>query len=130
MDIFSLRALWKGLRGRSLTFSLVFAMALMGFSFAGLLRAPLRTIGLWGPLLFLLPLIATGLLARKEDKLPLKAPFKRLCSRILIYGSILLTLLIWRYGVWLREAYKDTFIPGPRYQEAPRESPRGPRGKF
>ena len=118
------------MRGRSLTFSLVFAMALLGISFSGLLRAPLRTIGIWGPLIFLLPLLATGLLARREERwLPLQPAFKRLCSRILIYGSILLTVLIWRYGVWLRAAYEDSFVPGPRYQEKTHELPRGPRGK-
>lgn len=127
MDIFSLRALWKALRGGSLTFALVFAMALLGFSFAGILRAPLRTIGIWAPLLFLLPLIATGLLAKHETRLPLQPRFKRLCGRLLVYGSIFLTLMIWRYGVWLREAYKDSFVPGPRYQEPARELPKGPR---
>jgi hypothetical protein len=130
MEILGLRALWKGLRGRSLTFSVVFAMAVLGSSFAGLLRAPLRTIGIWAPLVFLLPIIATGLLARQERKLRLRDELRRTLSYSLILGSIALALLLWRYQSWLEKAYSDSLQPGPLYEErVPAETPRGPRGK-
>ena len=130
MEIFSLRALWKGLRGRSLTFSLVFAMAVMGGSFAGLLRAPLRTIGLWAPLLFILPIVATALLSKYERKLPIEAKFRQYCSYGLVLGAILFALLLWRYEGWLRTSYADSFQPGPLYKEQPELiKRRGPRGK-
>ena len=128
MELLSFRALWRGLRGKSLTFSLVFAMALLGFSFSGILRAPLRYIGIWAPLLFILPIIATGLLARQENKLKLRDDFRRTCSYTLIFGSILLTLLLWKYADWLEERYAGSVQPGPRFEE-PRELPRGPRGR-
>lgn len=124
----SLRALWKGLKGRSLTFSVVFAMAVMGSSFAGLLRAPLRTIGIWGPLVLILPIVATALLAKQERKLNLGEGFRRTCSYSLIFGSILLALLLWRYQGWLDDRYAESLQTGPRFEE-PREIslPRGPR---
>ena len=130
MEIFSLRALWKGIRGRSLTFSVVFAMAVMGSSFAGLMRVPLKTIGIWGPLVFLLPIIATGLLAKQERKLVIGAHFRRACSYSLIFGSILLAVLLWRYQVWLDTAYAKGLQTGPLFKEVLRpDLPRGPRGK-
>lgn len=126
MNPLSFRALWKGLRGKSLIFSIVFAMAVMGSSFAGLMRAPLHTVGIWGPFVFILPIVATGLLAKQERKLKIGDTFRRTCSYSLIFGSIALALLIWRYQNWLEERYADTFMKGPLYQEQ-RELPRGPR---
>jgi hypothetical protein len=128
MNPLSLRALWKGLRGRSLTFSIVFAMAIMGSSFGGLLRAPLRTIGIWGPLVLLLPIILTGLLAKHEHKLGISLWVRRVCSYTLIFGSIALAVLLWRYENHLQETYEDTFEKGPLFKEE--EQPvrrRGPR---
>ena len=130
MEILSLRALWKGLRGRSLTFSVVFAMAVMGSSFAGLMRVPLRTIGIWAPLVFLLPIIATGLLAKQERKLAIGDRFRRLCSYSLIFSSILLAVLLWRYQAWLDSAYARGLQLGPLFKEVQRpDLSRGPRGK-
>ena len=83
-----LRAFWKGLLGKSLIFSIVFAMAVMGASFAGLLRTPLRSFGLGAPLVFFLPILATGLLAKYERKIPLRRGFRRLCCYLLIFGSV------------------------------------------
>lgn len=130
MNPLSLRALWKGLRGRSLTFSVVFALAIMGSSFGGLLRAPLRTIGIWGPLVLLLPIIATGMLAKHESKLKISDNMRRMCSYALIFGSILLAVILWRYGAWLDDRYSDSITKGPLYKEPATPKHRtGPRGK-
>ncbi len=131
MTILPLRSLWKGLRGRSLTFSVVFAMAVMGSSFAGLLRMPLKTIGIWGPLVLILPILATGLMARQENRLPLTVSFKRTCSIILVFGSVLLAALLARYESWLESRYADSVQTGERFVE-PKADPlhkRGPRGR-
>ena len=127
--MFSLRALWKGLRGQSLVFSVVFAFAVLGFSLAGLLRSPMRAIGLWGPLVFLLPLILVGWTARLEKRLELRVPFRRWCCYGLIFGSILLSLMLWAYQRHLRQAYAESIQPGPRFEEParPADLPRGPR---
>lgn len=131
MTIFPLRALWKGLRGRSLTFSVVFAMAVMGSSFAGLLRMPLKTIGIWGPLVLILPIVATGLLAKQEQRLPVSVSFKRSCSVLLIFGSVLLVALLGRYESWLEDRYADTVQVGERFRELGDQPVRrpGPRGR-
>lgn len=131
MNPFSIRALWKGLRGRSLTFSLVFAMAVMGSSFAGLLRAPLRTIGIWGPLVLILPIVATGLLAKQESKLKMKMETRQLCAYAMIFGSILMAILLWQYESWLERKYADSVQHGPLFkeQENPLLERKGPRGK-
>ena len=129
MNPLPLRALWKGLRGRSLTFSIVFAMAVLGSSFAGLMRAPMKTIGFWGPLVFILPIIATALLAKQEQKLKIEAEFKRICSYSLIFGSIILALLIWKYGDFLKASYADSVQKGPLFEEQRPELPRGPRNR-
>ena len=130
MEFLSLRALWKGLKGNSLVFSVVFAMALMGFSLGGILRSPLKAIGLWWPLIFILPLIAIGWTARMERRLKLEKPFKRLLCLILILGSILLSVLLWWTRGFLDEQYADSIQPGPRFEEPKeRERPRGPRNR-
>ena len=116
------------MRGKSLVFSVVFAMAVMGFSLAGILRSPMRAIGLWWPLIFLLPILAIGKTAKVERKLALRPQFRRLCCYILIYGSILLSLGIWQYGKSLREVHAQKEIqPGPKFEEPDDDLPRGPR---
>lgn len=129
MTPLSLRALWKGIRGRSLTFSIIFAMAVMGSSFAGLMRAPLKTIGIWAPLVFILPVVATGLLAKYEQKLKIETEIKRICSYSLIFGSILLALLLWKYEGFLKTRYADSVQKGPLFEEEGPERPRGPRNR-
>ena len=131
MQIFSLRALWRGLRGQSLVFSVVFAMAVMGFSLAGILRSPLRATGVWWPLIFIVPILLIGKTAKYERQLQLRPEFRRRACFILIYGSILLSIGFWLYGKNLHAAYQEKSIqPGPRYEETIEvDLPRGPRGK-
>lgn len=119
------------MRGKSLVFSVVFAMAVMGFSLAGILRSPMRAIGLWWPLIFLIPILAIGKTAKFERKLNLKPQFRRLCCYILIFGSILLSLGIWQYGKSLREVYAEKAIqPGPKFKVEEEDNlPRGPRNR-
>lgn len=129
MEFLSLRALWKGLKGNSLVFSMVFAMALMGFSLAGILRSPLKSIGLWWPLIFLLPIIAIGWSSRLERRLRLSDPFRRLICLILIAGSILLSVILWRYEGFLKERYARSIELGPAFKETADPVRRGPRNR-
>ena len=89
----------------------------------------MRAIGLWWPLIFILPIIAIGKGAKFEQKLELRPEFRRLCCLILIYGSILLSIGIWVYGSNIRDAYEEKGIrPGPKYEEVIEvDLPRGPR---
>jgi hypothetical protein len=104
-------------------------MAVMGSSFAGLMRAPLKTIGIWAPLVFILPVVATGLLAKYEQKLKIETEIKRICSYSLIFGSILLALLLWKYEGFLKTRYADSVQKGPLFEEEGPERPRGPRNR-
>lgn len=133
MAVLFFRAFWKGLRGNSLVFSLVFALAMTGFSLAGILRSPMRAFGLWGPLIFILPIIAIGWAAKLEKRLRLRDGFRRFCCLLLIAGSILLSYELWRYETRLTERYRDSIRPGPAFRETddgpPRVLPRGPRNR-
>lgn len=129
MFLFALRALWKGLKRNSLIFSLVFAMAVMGFSLAGLLRNPLRGFGLWWPLILILPFLVIGQAAKFEQRLRVRPSVRRFCVLLLLGGSLLLSVLFWRYEAALEARYADSFKPGPKFEEPKREVtlPRGPR---
>lgn len=129
--ILSLRALIRGIRERSLLFSLMFAMAVMGGSLAGLLRDPLRAAGLWWPLAFLLPIFIFKKTAAWETRWLGGLRIRSIGSALLIAGSILLSVLLWRYEGALEERYADSFVRGPLFKES---SPidrtrRGPRGR-
>ena len=131
MNFFSLRALWRGLRGKSLTFSLVFAMAVMGFSFAATLRDSFRWVGLWGPLIWIGPILLTGWLAKNESKLKLNDTFRRVCAYGLIFGSILLAVLLWKYEDYLESKMTPPellFDPPPERDSTKKFGPRGKRG--
>ncbi len=121
---FSLRALWKALRGNSLTFSVVFAGAIMGGSVAGLVREPMLALGMASPLAFLASLLLIGLLAKSERKLPLRPSFKRQCCLLLIVGSLVLAVVFWNYQSRLEKRYAEGFVPGPKFEEPHRELPR------
>ncbi len=128
MNPFNLRALWKGFRGNSITFSLIFAMAIMGFSLAGIMRDSLRSVGLWWPLVFLVPMVAVGWLAKNEHQLKIRKRTRTLATILLIAGSIWCSTMLGKYEQHLREQYSDTIELGPQYQEPEREpARRGPR---
>lgn len=123
MNFLLFKPFFKAVRGKSLTFALVFATALLGFSIASFLRRTLSDVGFWLPVVWILPIIAIGFLAKKEDKIPLRAEFKRLLCYILVGGSIFCSVVIWRYRVHLDEKYPEL----KEEREVPRRT--GPRGK-
>jgi hypothetical protein len=125
MNPFLLKPLLRAVRGRSLTFAVVFATAVLGASITGFVRQTLSGVGLWLPLAWLVPILLVGFLAKKEDRIPLSVERKRLICLALVIGSVVFALGIWRYEVYLREKYPDV------YQKNEDDSPRrtGPRGK-
>jgi len=129
MNIFGIRALWRGLRGKSLTFSLIFAMTVMGLSFAGTLRNSLGWVGLWGPLIWIFPILLTGWLSKNEYKMKISDEFRRTAAYGLIFFSSLLAFALWKYEKHLEAQY-----PLPEYlvqleKEKDDERRLGPRGK-
>lgn len=107
MNLFLLKPLLKAWRGKSLTFSLVFATALLGVSISALLRKALSGFGFWFPLVWLIPIILIGFLAKREDKLPLREDFKRLLCYVLVIGSVVCSFGIWRYRKHMEAKFPD-----------------------
>lgn len=69
MNIFDLRWLWRALRGRSVTFALVFFLAVVGFSTPRLIRGVLEPLPLPWLIVWIAPLIFLAFLAKLEPKL-------------------------------------------------------------
>lgn len=69
MNLLDLRWLWRALRGRSVTFALVFFLAVVGFSAPRLIRGVLEPLSLPWLLAWIAPLILLAFLARLEPKL-------------------------------------------------------------
>lgn len=108
----------------------MFAMAMLGGSLAGLLRDPMRAIGLWGPVAFVLPFLVFGKVAKWEQRWQPGLRIRRLGSLLLVIGSILLALGLWRYERVLEKRYEESFVPGPLYDPDFGKQPierRGPR---
>lgn len=86
--------LWRGLRGSSVTFSLLFACLVLGWSIPGSLWSFFRHHGMHWLFAFLIPIVVIGWLAKREETwLPDPAVRKRY-ARIIIASSIVLAILI------------------------------------
>lgn len=98
MNPFSLRLLWKAIRGRSLTFALLFAMVLLGYSGFGLMKSlflAIPVLPVW--MAYVLPLVIIGLIARFEPRL-LPDPRRRaILSFGVVFFSIGLAYIVWRW---------------------------------
>lgn len=107
MNIFSIRTFFKAIKGNSLTFSLVFATAVLGFSISGVVRRSLHGIGIWWILAWIVPIVLISLLAKNESKLKLRDKFKRTICYILLGGSLACAYLIYRFEDRMNEKYPD-----------------------
>lgn len=124
MNPFHLRLLWKGLTGRSIVFSLLFAMAVLGYSGAGFLREAFRSIPFvpwWA--VWVAPMILIGMLAKREDRWLPNITFRRVLSLAVVSFSVLFGLLLARM-----ESEARALDPLAE-QELSRPRQTGPRGK-
>ena len=85
--------LWRGLRGRSVTFAALFALAVLGFSVTRWLRYVLDRLEAPWLVWLLLPLIVIGLLAKKEVQWMPDAERRLKWAKGLIFGSLLAAIL-------------------------------------
>jgi hypothetical protein len=69
MNFLDLRWLWRALRGRSVTFALVFLLAMVGLSAPRAIRNLLEVLSLPWLIAWIAPLILLGLLAKLEPRL-------------------------------------------------------------
>jgi len=86
--------LWKALRGQSVTFAALFALSVLGLSVVRVVRHLLAALGAPWLLLFLLPMIAIGMVARREREWMPDEEQRKRWSRRLVFGSLGLSVLL------------------------------------
>ena len=99
MNIFAANWFLKGLRGNSVTFALLFASCLVGFSLSHLIHVVLEKLGVHWLYVMILPVVFFTGLAKREDRIMPDEAKRKLYARGLIAGSILLALLL----AWIRK---------------------------
>lgn len=95
---FAISWLWRGFRGRSVTFALLFASFVFGWSLSHAVNVLLTRLGVHWLYALMLPAFGFMWLAKREDRIFPDEAKRTLYARSLIGGSIILTILI----TWLR----------------------------
>jgi len=96
---FAISWLWRGLRGRSVTFALLFATCVLGWPLSAQVNHLLTWLGVHWLYALLLPACFFMWLAKREDRIIVDERKRKLWARGLIAGSIVAWLLI----VWLKK---------------------------
>ncbi len=97
---FALSWLWRGFKGKSVTFALLFASCLFGWSIAGWVGHLLARLGVHWLYAMIIPAFFFLWLAKREDRYIPDEAKRKLYARSLIAGSIVLAILI----AWLTPA--------------------------
>ena len=95
---FAISWLWRGFMGRSVTFALLFASGVLGWSLSHQVNVLLTRLGVHWLYALMLPAFGFMWLAKREDRFIPDEAKRKLWARSLIAGSILLAILI----AWLR----------------------------
>ncbi len=98
MNIFALSWFLRGLRGHSITFSLLFAALVLGFSLSGELKHLLGSLGVHWLYVLVLPGLFFAWLNRMEPRWLPDQTQRRRIARALLFGSLAVAVLI----AWLR----------------------------
>lgn len=85
--------------GRSVTFALLFASCVLGWSLSHYVNVMLTRLGVHWLYALLLPAFGFMWLAKREDRFIPDETQRKLCARSLIAGSLVLAILI----AWLRD---------------------------
>jgi len=94
VNIFVVSWFWRGLRGHSVTFSLLFASFVLGASISGGVKKLLAVLGVHWLYVLILPVVFFTWLNSQEPKwLPDEARRRRI-ARALLFGSGLLAIVI------------------------------------
>jgi hypothetical protein len=91
---FAISWLWRGFKGRSVTFALLFASCLFGWPISGEVGHLLARLGVHWLYALILPALFFMWLAKREDRFIPDEAKRKLWARGLIAGSILLAILI------------------------------------
>lgn len=94
MNVFILGWFWRGLRGHSVTFSLLFASFLLGVSLSGGVKHLLALLGVHWLYVLILPVVLFSWLNSLEPRwIPDEARRRRI-ARATLFGSIVLAIVI------------------------------------
>jgi uncharacterized membrane protein YfcA len=95
---FAISWLWRGFKGRSVTFALLFATCVLGWPLSAEVNHLLARLGVHWLYALLLPVFFFLWLSKREDRLIPDERRRTLCARGLIAGSLAAALLIawWR----------------------------------
>jgi hypothetical protein len=91
--------LWRGFKGNSVTFALLFACLVLGWSVTGSLWFFLRQHGVHWLFALVVPGLCFSWLAKHENRIIPEEGKRKLWARGLIVGSILVALVI----AWIRK---------------------------
>ncbi len=95
---FAISWLWRGFKGRSVTFALLFASFMLGWSLSHAVNVLLTRLGVHWLYALMLPAFFFMWLAKREDRLFPDEAKRTLYARSLIAGAIILAIII----AWLR----------------------------
>ena len=96
---FAIGWLWRGFKGNSVTFALLFACLVLGWSVTGSLWFFLRDMGVHWLFALIIPGLFFSWLAKREDRFIPDEKNRKLWARGLIVVSLVLALLI----AWMRK---------------------------
>jgi len=91
---FAISWLWRGFKGRSVTFALLFATCVLGWPLSTEVNHLLARIGVHWLYAMVLPGLFFMWLSKREDRLIPDEGRRTWCARGLIAGSILVAILI------------------------------------
>lgn len=120
-DLLNLLPFWRAIRHYSLTASVVFASAILGFSVVKLLRRLLHELSVPWLFLWLIPIFLIGAVAKRESNWVPDANFRRKLALGIALGSIVLAVVIGR----IRREIAATKEPAAE-QIAPENTPSEP----
>jgi hypothetical protein len=91
---FAISWLWRGFKGKSVTFAALFASLLLGWSISKEVAHLLTWMGVHWLYVMILPAVFFMWLAKREDRFIPDESKRKLYARSLIVGSILLAIVI------------------------------------
>lgn len=99
MDPFAIGWFWRGFKGKSVTFALLFAAFVLGLSISSELGRLLNRLGVHWLYALILPAVLFLVLAKLEPRFIPDESKRKLWARSLIAGSLAVAVLI----SWLRK---------------------------
>lgn len=91
---FAISWLWRGLKGNSVTFAVLFASLLLGWSISEEIGRLLARLGVHWLYALIIPAVVITLLARNETRFIPDPAKRKLYARSLIAGSVVLAVVI------------------------------------